>query len=115
MRLSFVLSMPNVASWNGKWTGEGTLYAKVINFGRSKKANEKAQAILEYGYYCYDFGDGWSAGISVKKVSPNESAMIRRKSKGFYGYDWMIDSIRSGGKIIAPSDRVKVEEVKDGA
>ena len=114
MRLSFVLSMPNVASWNGKWTGEGTLYAKVINFGRSKKADEKAKAILAKGYYRYAFGDGWSAGISVKAVLPREAAMIRRKSKGFYGYDWMVDSIRSDGKIISYSERCKMEEEEDG-
>ena len=105
MILAFTLSMPNVASWNGKWSGEGMLYAKVINFGRSKKADEKAKAILDHGYYRYDFGDGWSAGINIKAVSPKEAASIRRKSKGFCAYDWMIDSIRLDGKIVAPSDR----------
>jgi len=110
MILSFALSMPNVGSWNGKWTGEGTLYAKVINFGRSQKANDKAREILAQGYYRYDFGDGWSAGVSVKAVSPKEATSIRRKSKGFCNYDWMVDSIRLDGKIIAPSDRVKMKE-----
>jgi len=105
MILSFTLSMPNIGSWNGKWTGEGTLYARVINFGRSKKADAKANEILTKGYYHYNFGDGWSAGISVKAVSSKEAAMIRRKSKGFYGYDWMIDSIRHNGKIISPSEQ----------
>ena len=47
MILSFELSMPNNNAWNGKWTGEGTLYAIVKNFGRGKKANVKAQQLLD--------------------------------------------------------------------
>lgn len=107
MILVFTLSMPSNNSWNGKWTGDGVLYAKVVNFGKSKKATTKAQTILDKGYYSYSFGDGWRAGIDVKEVTGKESAQIRRKSKGFYGYDWMVDSIRLDGKIIAPSARRK--------
>lgn len=97
MILCFELSMPNVASWNGKWSGEGTLYAKIINFGHSKKAKAKADSLL--GYYHYHFGDGWSAGVDVKEVDAKEAGKIRRKSKGFCGYDWMVESIRYNGKI----------------
>ncbi len=101
MILSFTLTMPNVGSWNGKWTGEGNLYAKVINFGRGKAATEAAYKILsEYGgYYYYSFGDGWGAGIRVREVDADEARSIRRKSKGFCGYEWMIESIRSVGRI----------------
>lgn len=99
MILSFVLSMPNVGSWNGHWTGEQDFYAKVVNFGRSKKADEKAKAILDTGYYHYNFGDGWSAGISVKQIDAKEAAKIRKKSKGFCGYDWMVKSIIDNNKI----------------
>ena len=95
MILCFKLSMPNVASWNGKWSGEGRLYAKVINFGRTKTATAKAKAILDKRYFSYNFGDGWSAGITVKEVDTKEASKIRRKSKGFYGYDWMIESIKN--------------------
>jgi len=97
--------MPGVSSWNGKWSGEGRLYAKVVNFGNSKKATEKAQGILDRGYYSHSFGDGWTAGISVARVTPQEARKIRAKSKGFYGYDWMVDSIRFDGEIIAPSKK----------
>ena len=34
--LAFVLTMPNIGSWNGKWSGEGNFYAItrfVFNFG----------------------------------------------------------------------------------
>jgi hypothetical protein len=99
MILSFTLSMPQNNSWNGKWTGESSLYARTINFGKSKKAAEHAQSILKTGYFRHDFGDGWAAGISVKEVSAKEAAMIRKKSDGFCGYDWMIDSIKTYGDI----------------
>lgn len=99
--LSFVLSMPGVGSWNGKWTAESNFYAKVINFGKSKKATEKAQAILDQGYFSYNFGDGWCAGITIKEVTAAEARKIRGKSKGFAGYDWMIDSIRADMEIRA--------------
>jgi hypothetical protein len=99
MILSFTLSMPSANSWNGKWSGEDTLYARTINFGKGKKAVEEAQAILKTRYYSYSFGDGWVAGVTVKEVKAKEAATIRKKSRGFCGYDWMIDSIRDHGMI----------------
>ena len=39
--LCFTLTMPNVGSWNGKWTGEKDLHAVVKNLGSSKAAKEK--------------------------------------------------------------------------
>ena len=101
MILSFELSMPNNNSWNGKWSGEGKLYAKVINFGKSQKSAIKAKGILDKGYFYYNFGDGWGAGVTVKEITSKDATQIRRKSAGFCGYDWMIDSIRENGKIIA--------------
>jgi len=105
MILSFVLSMPGVSSWNGKWTGEGNLYARVVNFGKTKKGEAKAKEILDKGYFHYSFRDGWSAGVTVKEVDAKTAAKIRRKTKGFYGYDWMIDSIRRDMTIMSPSER----------
>jgi len=92
--LSFTLTMPSVGSWDGKWTGEEKLYVRVIDFGKSKKAHAEAKKILDVGYFHYDFGDGWSAGITVKEVSGNEIRGLRAKSAGFCGYEWMIESIR---------------------
>ena len=105
MILCFTLSMPGRNSWDGKWSGSGNLYAKVINFGKSQKATKKAESILKQGPFYHHFGDGWSACISVKEVTAKEANTIRRKSKGFYGYDWMIESIRYDNEIIAPSQR----------
>lgn len=97
MWLCFTLTMPNVGSWNGRWSGEGNYYAVVRNF-RSQKAIAAAQ-LLE-SYYHYNFGDGWSAGIHVTEVDGKEVRRIKRKSKGFCGYEWMIDSIIQNGKIL---------------
>jgi len=99
MILCFELSMLSVGSWNGTWSGEDKFFAKVINFGKTKKAEEKAKVILNEGYYRYGFGDGWMAGISVKQVDAKEAAKIRRKSLGFCGYDWMVQSIKDNNKI----------------
>ena len=104
MILCFKLSMPNNNSWNGKWTGEGRFYAKVVSFQGNKRI-EKAKKILEKGYFSYSFGDGWRAGIDVTQVEAKDSASTRRKSMGFCGYDWMVDSIISDLDIIAPSSR----------
>lgn len=93
MILSFELGMHNNNSWNGRWSGENAYYAKAINFGRGKSANDKAKEILDKGYFYYNFGDGWCASVTVEEVDSREAAKIRRKSKGFCGYDWMITSI----------------------
>lgn len=102
MLLCFELTIPHVNSWNGKWSGEKNYYAEVRDFGRSRRANEKAQAILDKWYFRYNFDDGWSAGIHVKQVTGREAARIKSKSDGFLGYSWMIDSIRDKMKITAP-------------
>ena len=100
MLICFTLSMPNIGSWNGKWTGEKNLYALVKNIGRKKSAEEKAKEILKKKHYKYDFGDGWTARIDVRKVTAKEAVKIRKKSNGFCNYDWMVDSIIGNGKII---------------
>lgn len=104
MLLEFKLSMPKIGSWNGKWTGEEKYYAKVINFtkkyGKGKEAIEKLETVK--GSFCYNFGDGWSACVDVKEIDSKEASKIRRKSNGFCGYEWMIESILTYGKIICP-------------
>jgi hypothetical protein len=96
--------MPNNNSWNGRWSGEDNYYGRTINFtkkyGKSKIALEKAKTILDERYFTYNFGDGWTAGIDVREVNSKEAAKLRKKSKGFCGYDWMIDSILNNHKII---------------
>jgi len=92
MLISFTLSMPRVNTWCGHWSGEGRPYTRVYSF-RGKKAEEKARLILKRGSFCHDFGDGWTARLSVSAVSTQDARLLRQRSQGFCGYDWMIASI----------------------
>lgn len=97
-KIAFTLGMPNRASWNGKWSGEDRLYVIVRTFN-GKKGSEHADKILSSPYYYYNFGDGWGASVTAKEVDGKESARLKRKSNGFCGYDWMVDSICREGCI----------------
>ena len=93
MALAFFLSMPNRASWNGRWSGEDKVYAIIIKTPRAKKTQAHHKTVLDGGPYWHNFGDGWSARIDVRMVDAVEASKIRRKSKGFCGYDWMVKNI----------------------
>ena len=95
--LCFMLSMPSNNSWNGKWTGDGVFYAKT----RMVSEQYKAKLIAATGYYSYNFGDGWRAVVEVKKITAAERKKIDKNTKGFCGYEWMIDSIIRWGDIYA--------------
>ena len=88
----FVLSMPNVGSWNGQWSGQGNLYCVV------KPMTAKHKELHNNSYY-YNFGDGWGASIKVLKVESKEASKMKKASRGFCGYDWMISSILTHGDI----------------
>lgn len=46
MILAFHLSMPNCASWDGRWSGEGRKYVIVITFeGQSRCLSEWAELL----------------------------------------------------------------------
>lgn len=112
MKICFELSMPNRGSWNGRWSGEENLYAKVLNFSNSKSGNATANKILEHKSYYHRWDDGWGASISVRKVEGKESASIKRRSRGFCGYDWMIDNIRSHGTCYKKKLETTSEPIK---
>lgn len=99
--ISFELSMPGSPSWNGKWSGEGRLFAVVKSLPNSEKGKAKAEEILKPGYYSYSWPDGWRARIGVRQVTSAEARKIRKLSRGFCGYEWMIDSILLHGEIRA--------------
>lgn len=101
MLIAFTLSMPNVGSWNGKWTGAGQVRAIIVNIGSKKRAKQ----IIDNSSYSYNFGDGWRASINAEKVDAKEARRLRKASVGFCGYEWMIDSIRADLEIIVPSSR----------
>ena len=95
MMIQFTLTMPSNNSWNGKWSGEESLYALV----RSYRDKAVAQKILDAGYQSYSFGDGWRAAIESKEIGASTAEKVRKKSNGFCGYDWMVDSIERHGVI----------------
>ena len=88
MLVEFKLDMPNRGSWNGKWSGEGNYYAIIKNLKK-----DVAMKILEKESYSYFWDDGWSASIEVRHVDGKEAAKLRKKTKGFRNYDWMVRSI----------------------
>lgn len=92
VKLCFTLTMPNVGSWNGQWSGRDNLYAIVRDF-TGKKHEEKVNEMLEKKSFYYNFSDGWSANIIVTKIEGKEVSNIRKLSHGFCGYDWMVESI----------------------
>lgn len=110
--ICYELSMPGRNTWNGKWSGEGRLYA-IIRRYRSQKAEKHAKAILERSAYSYSWADGWRARVSVREVNFEDARRLRRKSKGFHGYDWMVDSIESDLKISTPTDLAEERKAKE--
>lgn len=91
--LLFTLTMPNVGSWNGKWSGDGKLYC------RSRKLSKDLETALDDKSFFYRWDDGWTACVSVKKLPATEARKFTKKTLGFAGYDWMIDSIIKKGEI----------------
>ena len=93
----FTLSMPKRGSWNGKWSEEDRVYARIFH------NNDVPKDIIGKDFY-YNWDDGWCACVSVTKVDSKEAAKIRKKSAGFCGYDWMIRSIIKNGEIIVEEE-----------
>lgn len=87
IRVIFQLSMPSNNSWNGKWSGEDNEYTV------AKTITDKKFASLK-NYYSHSFGDGWVAGVTIRKAKPREKATNK-----FCGYNWMIDDILYKGEI----------------
>lgn len=91
--IAFELSMPRAASWNGRWSGENGLYVKVLKLTKEKEVQ------IDGKNYNYRWSDGWCARVSARAIDSKEAARLRRKSNGFCGYDWMIDSIIEHNEI----------------
>ncbi len=96
-RIEFVLTMPGVASWNGKWSGEGKHYAIVRTLAEKITARLNLDANGRASW-SYNFGDGWCASVSARALPKGERA---KKSAGFCGYDWMVESILRHGHIMS--------------
>lgn len=100
MYLSFKLTMPGRNSWNNKWSGQEKNYVIVKNFRKNPPT---------IGSYSYDFGDGWRAGVEVSEISALEAPRLKKKSDGFCGYDWMVNSIIKDGEIYGPTQPKSVK------
>ena len=105
MILCYVLTMPGAPTWNGRTSYNENLYAKCRPVGRSDKARARAAEIIAEGPYRYHWNDGWCASVSVSEVSTADARRIAKRSCGFGGYEWMIDSIERDLKILAPHER----------
>lgn len=90
----FILTMPNVGSWNGKWTGANDLYCKAGGLGGAKEKELGGKS------FYYRWSDGWRANVKCEKMGAKETNKMLKASKGFCGYDWMVDSIIKHNKII---------------
>ena len=95
----FELSMPNRGSWNNKWSGDNEIFVRC--YDQRKVPKEYWNKSF---YHSWD--DGWTACVTTRQVSYKEAQKLKQKSKGFYGYDWMITSIIRYGKIIYQRDWV---------
>lgn len=90
--IAFILTMPNRGSWNGRWSGENDLHAIV-------KPEKSVPKDIIGKSFLYRWDDGWLACVSVEKVDCREGNKIRKKSRGFCGYNWMVESIIKKGVI----------------
>lgn len=88
----FKLTMPNVGSWNGKWTGDQCLYVRTMD-------ERKVPKELWGKSFYYLLEDEWAACVSVERMSAKDAVKLERKSKGFCGYDWMIETLVKDGYI----------------
>lgn len=91
----FTLTMPNRGSWNGRWSQEERLHAIV-----KCERNVPKEVVGQDFFYTWD--DGWTACVSVEKVDCKTAERMRKKSSGFCGYNWMVESIIEKGRIEKP-------------
>lgn len=76
MILSFQLTMPNVGSWDGKWTGSGSPYFRFITL--SKKDGIKFMAGEKKKNYHYSWSDGLGANVKVKIATSQEKRKLEK-------------------------------------
>lgn len=86
-KVIFELTMPNVGSWNGNWTGANKKYTVELKLPKDKLH------LIGQSFY-YNFGDGWGANVSCRLKGTEKPTNI------FCGYEWMVRSIIKNDKII---------------
>lgn len=86
--ISFELTMPNVGSWNGKWTGAENKYYVIEKISdRYLNSKEYFKTLLERGWdsWYYNFGDGWGQMSGLKSLMPPKPKKERKCQKGLLG------------------------------
>ena len=53
----------------------------------------------------YSWNDGGGANVTAEIIEDDEARKRNKISKGFYGYDWMVNSIMYYGEILGDSER----------
>ena len=96
MILCFELSMPNRGSWDGRWSEENDVH---VITKTDRQIGKKRIQELDGKSYFYRWDDGWCASVSCRIIDAKESARLRRRNRGFCGYDWMVRSIIADDKI----------------
>ena len=94
--------------YNNDWTQRepNKLFAKVRPF--------KLAGHVFKGTYSYTFEEGNTAQIEVRESTDNkEPDIIRKKSNGFFGCDWMIDEIIQFGEIRSREERREATPLKE--
>lgn len=94
MYLAFTLTMPVVASWDGKWSGSNKFYCVVKRFNKKESEKYKSLAGKSYGHR---WSDGWFASVKVEEIDSETAKKLRKQSNGFLSYDWMISNILDHG------------------
>ena len=94
---TFSLEMDKINSWDGNWSGQNSLHV-VLRAGLDR------YRMLREGVYYYQFDDGWRAKIEVRFTTFEDAYDLYKKSTGFCGLEWMVDSICNLGKIVCPRD-----------
>ena len=88
----FTLTMPGKGSWNGKWSQEGRLFC------RTRTERRVPKEIWNKSFF-YRWDDGWEACVTIDRMPAAEARKLERRSAGFCGYDWMIESLIEDGFI----------------
>lgn len=96
MILCFELTMPNSGSWNGRWSGENDTH---IIIKTDRQIGKKRIDELDGRHFYYRWDDGWTACVSARIVDRGEAAKLRKRNRGFCGYDWMVRSIIADDEI----------------
>ena len=107
----YILTMPNVGSWNGTFTGAGKLYCLVKSYKNDSDIPAKVLS-MKSGYF-YDFGDGWGASVKAKKIAVSEKLKYKKESRGFMSYDWMVKEIEEFGRIKSLTERQQERRLKE--